>query len=245
LYFPSREIVETPAEVGLEYRDLFFDSEDRQRLHGWWVTGQRPSVGHVLLCQGNGGNSGDRLINASLLAAIGLDVLLFGYRGYGRSSGKPDEPGTYRDARAARVALLAQPGVDPARVFYLGESLGGAIALRLAVESPPAGLILQSTFTSVRDLAGLHYPMIPRRLVPDAYPSLRIIGGLHAPLLVLHGDRDETVPLSHGRALFDAAPGPKQMHVFAGFGHNDLVATAGAEYADVIANWIRGLGQRE
>ena len=126
-------------------------------------------------------------------------------------------------------------------MFYLGESLGGAVALDLALERPPAGVVLLSAFTGVRELGRLHYPFVPAGLIPDAYPSLRRIRGLRAPLLVLHGDRDDIVPLAQGRALFEAAPGPKRMHVFPGLGHNDLVPLAGAEFAQVIASWARRL----
>jgi fermentation-respiration switch protein FrsA (DUF1100 family) len=176
-----------------------------------------------------------------LLSAEGFDVLAFDYRGYGRSTGRPSEPGLRLDARAARAALVARAGVDATRVLYLGESLGGAVALALALELPPAGVILQSAFTSIRDMARLHYPLIPPALVPDAYPSLRLIGGLRAPLLVLHGARDEIVPLMHGEALLEAAPGPKSMHVLSDAGHNDVLARAGAEWARAISTWAREL----
>lgn len=164
---------------------------------------------------------------------------MFDYRGYGCSSGRPSEEGTYRDARAALICLLEQPEVDPSRVFYLGESLGGSIALDLALERQPAGLVLLSSFTGIRELSRRHYPFVPAALVPDAYPTLGRIGRLAAPLLVLHGEDDDIVPLSHGRALFEAAPGPKRMHVFPGLGHNDLVPLAGAEFAREIASWAR------
>jgi fermentation-respiration switch protein FrsA (DUF1100 family) len=232
LYFPDRRLEATPADVGLDSRELEIETEDGERLHGWWVEAAPPTLGHVLLCHGNAGNVGDRVLHAALLSAEGFDVLLFDYRGYGRSTGSPSEEGTYRDARAARAALG-----DRAPVIYLGESLGGAVALAVARESPPAGLVLQSTFTSVRDMARVHYPFIPAGVVPDAYPSLRLIGGLDAPLLVLHGERDDIVPLSHGRALFDAAPEPKQFRSFSDLGHNDLVPLAGKAYAEAIAEW--------
>jgi fermentation-respiration switch protein FrsA (DUF1100 family) len=240
-YFPDKEITQTPGDFGLRHRDLAFATADGERLFGWWIaSGQTPASGHVLLCHGNGGNIGDRLIDADLLSRAGFNVLLFDYRGYGRSSGRPNEEGTYRDARAAKDELLAQPECDPARVIYLGESLGGAIALALALEAPPRGLVLQSTFTSLRSVAHHHYPVIPSAVVPDAYPSLRRIGKLQVPLLSLHGDRDEVVPLSEGRALYAAAPEPKRLHVFEGLGHSDLV-TAGSEYTAVITDWAREL----
>jgi fermentation-respiration switch protein FrsA (DUF1100 family) len=240
LYFPSRAIIETPDRAGLDYRELGLATDDGERLHGWWIGARTESLGHLLLCHGNAGNVGDRVLHAALLTATGFDVLLFDYRGYGRSSGRPSEAGTYRDARAALTCLLEQPGVDPGRVFYLGESLGGAVALDLALECRPAGLVLLSAFTGVRELGRLHYPFVPAFLIPDAYPTVRRIHELHAPLLVLHGDRDDIVPLSQGRGLFDAAPGPKRMHVFPGLGHNDLVPLAGVEFAQVIASWVSG-----
>ena len=242
LYFPSAVIHETPEAIGLAFRDLTIETEDGERLHGWSIPAESASLGHVLLCHGNAGNIGDRVLHAELLTAVGFDVLLFDYRGYGGSTGRPDEQGTYRDARAARSALVRQLGVDAARVFYLGESLGGAVALDLALEHPPRGLVLQSTFTGVRDMARLHYPFIPGALVPDAYSSLRRIPKLRAPLLVLHGEHDEIVPLSHGRALLEAAAEPKRMHVFQGLGHNDLLPGAGPAYGEVIASWAREVG---
>jgi uncharacterized protein len=240
-YFPETKIARTPADLGLSHRELHFGTEDGERLHGWWITSRRsPVSGHILLCHGNGGNIGDRVIDADRLSGNGFNVLLFDYRGYGRSTGRPDEEGTYRDAAAARHALLSQPECDPTRVIYLGESLGGAIAVALAVKEPPSGLVLQSTFTSLRALAHHHYPVIPSAVVPDAYPSIRRIASLRAPLLSLHGDRDEVVPISEGRALFEAAPEPKRMHVFRGLGHSDLV-TADTEYARVIRGWADDL----
>ena len=237
LYFPSREILETPAALGLEYDDVEFDTSDGERLHGWWVEARGERRGHILLCHGNAGNIGDRVVHADLLAAAGFDVLLFDPRGYGRSSGSPDEEGTYTDARAALDVLRAQPGVDPSRILYLGESLGGAVAVELAQGRPPSALVLLSAFTSVREAARVHYPLLPARVIPDAYPSLRRIREVKAPLLVLHGDRDDVVPLAHGRALFEAAPGPKKMHVVEGAGHNDILDLAGEELAAEIAAW--------
>jgi fermentation-respiration switch protein FrsA (DUF1100 family) len=236
--------LDTPADFGLASRELAIETDDGERLHGWWVQADENRLGHVLLCHGNAGNVGDRVLHAQLLCAAGFDVLLFDYRGYGRSTGRPGEQGTYRDARAARAALLREPGTDSSRVFYLGESLGGAVALALALELPPRGLMLQSTFTGVRDMARRHYPLIPAALVPDAYPSLRLIAGLTAPLLVLHGELDEIVPLSHGLALFEAAPEPKRIHVFPGLGHNDVVQVAGSAYADAAASFADGLMDR-
>lgn len=246
LFFPEREILATPADAGLPFEDEAIETEDGERLHGWWVPARRgPAGAHVLLCHGNAGNVGDRVLHAALLCAAGLDVLLFDYRGYGRSSGRPGEAGTYRDARAARAALLARDDVDPASVVYLGESLGGGVALELALEHPPSGLVLMSTFTSVADMARDHYAAVPAAMVPDAYPSLRRVRELRAPLLVVHGDRDDIVPLSHGQALFDAAPEPKQLHVIRGVGHNDLVTRAGPEWAAAIARFSAALADGE
>jgi fermentation-respiration switch protein FrsA (DUF1100 family) len=243
LYFPAARLDGTPRDAGLEYRDLEIATGDGQRLHGWWIPrrGGAPALGHVLHFHGNAGNISHRLDEAAVLSAAGLDVLLFDYRGYGRSTGSPGEGGTYQDARAAREALLRQPGVDPARILYLGESLGGAVAVELAGAAPPRGLVLRSTFTSVRDMARLHYPIVPAAVVVDAYPTLSRLRELRVPLLVIHGDRDDIVPLSHGEALLAAAREPKRLEIVRGAGHNDLLWVAGARYAAAIAEWVAGL----
>jgi fermentation-respiration switch protein FrsA (DUF1100 family) len=240
LYFPSRELVTTPGSAGLEYTDLSLETEDGERLHGWWIAAGAESLGHVLLCHGNAGNIGDRVVHAALLSAAGFDVLLFDYRGYGQSSGRPTERGTYRDARSALAWMLEQR-LDGRRVIYLGESLGGAIALELALEEPPAGLVLLSTFTGIREMGELLYSFIPTGLVPDAYPSLRRVPQLRAPLLVLHGEQDEVVPLAQARALFQAAPEPKRMRTFPGVAHNDVIALAGRDLVQEIGAWVRSL----
>lgn len=237
LYFPSRTIIDTPRSAGLEYRDVWVETDDGERLNGWWMASRAKPLGHVLLCHGNAGNIGDRVLHASLLSAAGYDVLLFDYRGYGRSTGTPSERGTYRDARAALGWMLKQPGVDGKRVLYIGESLGGAVALELALAHPPAGLVLLSTFTGIRALGQIYYPFIPTALVPDAYPSLRRIPRLGTPLLLIHGENDEIVPLEQGKELFDAAGEPKRMRTFPGLGHNDLVADAGPMLVQEIAAW--------
>ena len=240
LYFPERELSRWPSDLGLAAREVSIDTDDGERLHGWFVASERHRRGHVLFCHGNGGNIGDRLYQASLLATVGFDILLFDYRGYGRSSGRPSEEGTYRDARAAREVLLRQEQVTDSRVIYLGESLGGAVALALALDAPALGLVLQSTFSSVRDMAREHY-RLPGFLVPDAYPNRARVKKLRSPLLILHGERDEIVPARHGRALFDAAPEPKSLRLFPGLGHNDLVERAGDDWAAAIASWRDGL----
>jgi uncharacterized protein len=229
LYAPARDLLATPR---VPFRDVWLTTEDDERLHAWWAPAAAPPIANVLLCHGNGGNIGDRAFAVDLLAERGLGVLSFDYRGYGRSGGRPSESGTIRDARAARGAIADGP------VVYLGESLGGAVALALALEQPPDGLILQSTFTGVRDIARLHYPFIPRALVPDAYPSLRRIRDLRAPLLVLHGDDDRIVPAIDGRALYEAAPEPKRIEIFPGAGHNDLI---GERWGQTIVEWVRAV----
>lgn len=175
----------------------------------------------------------------ALLADAGFDVLAFDYRGYGRSTGRPSERGTALDARAARTILLDQPGVDPERVLYLGESLGGAVMLELALAHPPVGLILMSTFTGLRDAARAVYPFLPPPFIPDAYPSLRRIPELRAPLLIMHGDRDELLPLRHARMLYEAAPEPKELVVYPGAGHNDIIALAAGHWIGTIGRWAR------
>ena len=243
LFFPSRTVPAVPSS-GAE--DVLIVTDDSERLHGWWIPSAGPPRGHVLFCHGNAGNIASRAAYGRILSQAGFDVLLFDYRGYGRSSGRPSEQGTYSDARAALGVLLGRPEVAPERILYLGESLGAAVALELALETPPAGVVLQSAFTSVRDMAREVMPLIPRAVVPDAYPSVRLIPRLAAPLLVLHGQRDDIVPVEHGRALFAAAPDPKRLEIIPSAGHNDLLARAADEWIGAVSDWSsRSAGHSE
>jgi uncharacterized protein len=242
IYFPAGQLYGDPADVGLAFTDLTIPTEDGEQLHGWWIPARgRRARGHVLFFHGNAGNVSHRLEHALALTAAGLDVLLVDYRGYGRSTGKPSEQGLYRDARASLAALRAGGHVDPRRIVFMGESLGGAVALWLATEEPPAALVLQSTFTSLRDMAHVHYKWVPAALVGDGFPSLERIRQLQAPVLILHGDADEIVPVAQGRALHDAAPAPRRIVVVPGAGHNDLVDVMGASYGTVVAEWLEAI----
>jgi fermentation-respiration switch protein FrsA (DUF1100 family) len=235
-FLPERRIVRTPAELGVAYEDLYVTAADGVRINGWFVRAAKP-VGHMLFAHGNAGNIGDRLPILALLAAAGFDVLVFDYRGYGRSAGRPSERGLYLDARAARHVLLERPGVDPNRIVYLGKSLGGAVLLELATAFPPAGLVLMSTFTGLRDAAQSVYPFLPKLFVPNAFPSLRRIRSLRSPVLIMHGAADGLLPVGMGEALYAAAPEPKQLKIYPGAGHNDLVLDPG--WAATVSRWAR------
>jgi fermentation-respiration switch protein FrsA (DUF1100 family) len=234
IYYPYRDLDVTPKGLGLPHEELALVAEDGVKLHGWFLPAApaadpRPAV---LLCHGNAGNISYRLDRAQAMAArLGTDVLLFDYRGYGRSEGTPDEEGTYRDARAAYRWLRAR-GTPPERVVLMGESLGGAVALRLALEAEARALVLESSFTSVRDMARAHYAVL-RPLHPflrTRYDSLGAIGRLRMPVLVIHGDRDRVVPFEHGERLFAAAPAPKRFLRVPGAGHDDVFLVGGEPY---------------
>jgi uncharacterized protein len=189
--------------------------------------GPRPGPA-VLVLNGNGGNRSLRAPLAAALAGMGLHVLLFDYRGYGGNPGRPTEAGLAADARAALDHLAGRPEVDPARLVYFGESLGAAVALRLATERPPAALVLRSPFASLAEVGRLHYPLVPvGLLLRDRYDSAALAGRLAAPLLVVAGDRDRIVPAGHSRRLFAAAPEPKRLVVLDGADHNDPDLLAG------------------
>jgi fermentation-respiration switch protein FrsA (DUF1100 family) len=193
----------------------------------------------VLVCNGNGGDRSMRADLAAALTRLGLAVLLFDYRGYGGNPGSPTEAGLAADARAALAYLAGRPDVDPARVVYLGESLGAAVALRLATERPPAALVLRSPFASLAEVGRRHYPVLPvSLLLRDRYDSAALAGRLTAPLLVLAGARDRIVPAEHSRRLFAAAPQPKRLAVLDGADHNDHDLLAGPRLVDALRSFL-------
>jgi uncharacterized protein len=193
----------------------------------------------VLVCNGNGGDRSMRADLGAALTRLGLAVLLFDYRGYGRNPGRPTEEGLAADARAALAYLAGRPEVDPERMVYLGESLGAAVALRLATERPPAALVLRSPFASLVEVGRRHYPVLPvSLLLRDRYDSAALAGRLAAPLLVVAGGRDRIVPASHSRRLFAAAPEPKRLVVLEGADHNDHDLLAGPRLVDALRSFL-------
>jgi len=158
VYFPEREIVLTPESYGLRYEDVELRPSDGVKLHGWYVPGE-PGRPVVLFFHGNAGNISHRVENIAFLHRLGLGVMIFDYRGYGRSEGVASEAGITLDARAA-LAWLEERGLPPGRLIYFGRSLGAAVAVQLASEVSPAGLVLETPFTSLRDLGRLHYPLL-------------------------------------------------------------------------------------
>lgn len=225
IYFPTRRLEASPRDYGLPYRDVRLTTDDGVRLHGWYVPGRRRVT--LLWCHGNAGNISHRLDNLRLIRdRLQVGVLLFDYRGYGESEGVPSEDGTYRDARAFRAWLR---GEGDGAVVYFGRSLGAAVATRLAVDDPPAALILETPFTSVTAMANRTLPGAGA-LVRTRYDTLGLITRLRAPLLVAHGDADEVVPFEHGRAVFEAAPEPKTFFSIPGARHNDTYLVGGEAY---------------
>jgi len=209
-HLPGRALDATPAAIGLEYADARIDTADGERLHGWLVPAA-DARGTLLFFHGNAGNISHRLDSLRMFNRLGLDVLMVDYRGYGQSSGEPSEAGTYRDARAAWDWLLAR-GVAPERIVVFGRSLGGAVGARLASRPGvrPAGVIVESSFTSGADMARRLYPWLPARLITRLkYPVREYVAALESPLMIIHSRDDEIIPFDMGRALFDAAPEPK------------------------------------
>ncbi len=221
LYFPRAEIEATPALLDLKFEDITFVTEDGVKLNGWWLPHPQ-ARGTLLHCHGNAGNLGHRVELAQRLHQLGVNVFLFDYRGYGRSQGWPTEPGLARDARAAYEFVRAQyDDAEQPPLLLHGQSLGGAVAARLALEKKVRGLILESAFTSVPDMARQMYPGLPlHRLVSARYDTLDSVARLTVPKLIAHSPDDEMIPFEMGRRLHERAAPPKQFVPLAG-GHND------------------------
>ena len=207
----------------LVYDDIMFQSADGTQLHGWYFEHARPR-GFLLYCHGNGtfvpalGDFADQIRRQHQLS-----VLIWDYRGYGRSDGKPNEHGVFEDARAARRWLAARENIQEAEIILMGRSLGGAVAVELAAEAGARALILQNTFHRMVDVAAYHYPWLPIRLcLRTKMDSLTKIPRFSGPLLQSHGSSDRIVPIEFGRQLFDAAGSTgKQFFTIDRAGHNE------------------------
>ena len=243
VYHPDRVMTTTGAELGRPFDDVRFSADDGVELNGWFFPGNTNSPRArlaLLVCHGNAGNISDRLDTCAALLATGVNVFLFDYRGYGRSKGRPSEAGTYRDAQAAYQWLRLR-GFASTNIIAFGESLGGGPATELAVREPVAGLVLQSTFTSIPDIAVELFPWLPaRRLASIHYNTRSKLPRLRVPVLVMHSRKDEIIPFHHGEQNFAAANQPKLFWELPS-GHNDPLADR-KRFIDGLEQFLRLIG---
>ena len=222
IFAPSRYPAGNWHPAGLAFEDAWFVAGDGAKLHGWYVPHSQARV-VVLFCHGNGGNVAMWSdVQRILRDRMGVASLSFDYRGYGRSEGTPSETGVLADGRAARAWLARRVGIAENQIVVMGRSLGGAVAVDLAAADGARGLILESTFTSLPEVAQANMPMLsPGSVMQTQLNSLAKIGNYHGPLLQSHGTADRLIPFAMGRRLFEAANEPKRFIAIQGGDHND------------------------
>ncbi|SOD42476.1 hypothetical protein SAMN06298226_2818 [Nitrosovibrio sp. Nv4] len=240
VYYPEygRSITETPDDLGLPYETVELATDDGEILHGWFVPAP-DAAGTVLFFHGNAGNISHRMGYLLMFYRLGYNTFIIDYRGYGQSSGVPSESGTYRDAQAAWRYLTEKKGIVPSNVVLFGESLGAAVAAWLAAREKPALLVLASAFTSVPDMGAKLYPFLPIRLLSRfEYNTLEYLRSVNCPVFIAHSPQDEIVPFEQGRALYEAAPDPKQFLELQG-GHNNGFIYMQEDWQEALGDFIR------
>ena len=246
IYLPATGEVPPASSVLPGGRDVRFQTGDGLVLGGWLAPARGTDRGvTVLVANGNAGDRSARAPLARALTSEGVSVLLFDYRGYGGNPGNPDEEGLGQDVRAARQFLVEEAGVSPDRLLYFGESLGAAVVTELAVEHPPAGLVLRSPFVDLAAVGRVHYPFLPvRALLRDRYPLAEHLADVKVPVTVVYGADDSIVPPGQSRAVADSAPHLRAVVEVAGADHNDLVLLAGADLVAAVLDLADQLGGR-
>ena len=220
VFYPDRDIKSTPADIGLKYEDVFFPVQGNVKLHGWFV----PKIGAkstVLFFHGNAGNIGDRVSTVKFYYDLGLNIFVIDYRGFGESQGNPSERTLYSDAQSAFDYLRLKRGIKEENIIVYGASLGGVAAVDVASKNKVAALILDSAFTSAKDMSEIIYPYIPTALLSLKLDNLSKIKNVNAPKLFVHSKDDRTVPYFIGKKLFDEASEPKELITVSGL-HDEI-----------------------
>jgi fermentation-respiration switch protein FrsA (DUF1100 family) len=247
IFSPQRSIANTPAEYLLPFEDVYIavydDDGKKERIHAWWIPAEYPSDRYLLYLHGSALNIGANITHARRFQQMGFSVLLVSYRGYGKSDGTfPTEAQVYSDAQAAWTYLVAQKGIDAGAIFIYGHSLGGAVAIQLAVNNPAAGgLIVEAAFTSIADMARQipKYRIFPIELIVNQrFESIEKVSRLQVPVLYIHGTRDTFVPHEMSRRLYQRTASAKQLKLILGGGHNNSAAVGGDEYLRAVRNFI-------
>ncbi len=256
VYFPDPHLDTTPADWHLEFEETWLNTEDKIKLHGWFISkapmpqpplaavgkksGQKENTPVILFCHGNAGNMSHRLDNIRLLLEYKLDVFIFDYRGYGKSAGEPSEAGLYLDAQAAYDFMVNKKHISPERIIIFGRSLGAAVAIDLSLKRKAKAVIIESGFTSTKEMAKT-MPLfaIFAPLLPANFNNLEKITRITIPKLIIHGKEDEIIPFSMGQQLFQASQQPKYFFPIKGAGHNDTYIRGGKKYFETLATFTR------
>jgi len=246
VYFPDPNLARTPSNIGLDFEDVYFTTEDGYKLHGWFIPGKGDFT--FIWFHGNAGNIGDRLDYIELLHHnVGASILIFDYRGYGLSEGVPSEPGLHLDGYAAMDFLTDHlyPEGNAENIILLGRSLGSAVAIKLASIYEVKLLVIEAPFPSIVALAKHNYPYLPEvlfnRMFKARYDSRLAMESLRVPLMVIHGGEDSIVPIKMGRKLYESADVPKYFYSVDGADHNDTYIVAGVDYFEQIKSFIERL----
>lgn len=231
IYYPEREITQTPQSINLQYENVTFRAKDGINISGWYIPVKDKKT-TVIFCHGNAGNLSSFLEHIKMLNGLRLNVLAFDYRGFGKSEGSPSEEGTYLDAEAAWDFLINELKANPKDIIVAGYSIGGAVATELAVRKQIAALIVESSFASLIDLAQKYYPWLPVKMISKyQYASAVKVASLQCPKLFVHSPDDEIVPFEQGRELYEKASQPKEFLMIKG-GHNDGIFLSAKTYAE-------------
>lgn len=238
LFFPSKHPAGNWAPKELRFEDVWFTAQDHTRLHGWYCPSDAPRA-TILIAHGNAGSIASRApLLRYLQSRAQVSTFMFDYRGYGRSEGAPTVEGALQDARAARAKLRELAKTKDSEMLLMGESLGGAVVVELAAESAPRGLILQSTFSSLKDVADVHYPKLSWLVPPAKLDSAARIARYRGPLFQSHGDADRTIPFASGEKLFRSANEPKAFLRIQGADHNNWLTR---EYVRRLDEFIKSV----
>lgn len=246
IFLPSRDVHQSPADFGLKYEEVWvpIGGSHASSLHGWWLPSENTAAPAMLYLHGNDFNLGTNAERIARLNRMGFAVLAVDYRGYGKSGGKfPSELKVYEDAEAAWNYLVRERHVDPMHTFIYGHSLGGAIAIELALRHPEAcGLVVEGTFTSIPELAKVLFWMFPVDwLLHQRFDALAKVPMLQVPTLFIHGTADSEIPHAMSERLFHAARAPKWLTLVPGGGHEDSAMVGEAIYTRAVLDFTQGV----
>ncbi len=240
---PGRTLTMTPTDVGMDFQDVSIATTDGVMLHGWFIAGRSSRV--LLFFHGNAGNISHRLDSIAQFRELGLSVLIIDYRGYGQSTGRTTERGIYRDADAAWRYLIDDRGIVANDIVIFGRSLGASVASWLASEYQPSALIVESSFTSIPDIAQDIYPWLPVRWLSRLSHATRdYVRDVRCPILIIHSRDDEIIPFHHGEAIFESANEPRALLTIRGT-HNDAFLQDERAYVAGLRAFLAGLSAPE